>query len=53
MEGLKFSEFYGITCTAVYPRLDIKKSSGRILATSWRNIVTTLYYVNDTAHSMA
>ena len=25
MEGLKFSEFYGITCTAVYPRLDIKK----------------------------
>ena len=38
----------------------LKKSSGRLLATNWRNIVTrykfldtSLYNVNDAAHSMA
>ena len=29
-----------------------KKSSGHLLATNWRNIVASLYNVNDTAHSM-
>ena len=40
--------------------LEIKKSSGRLLATNWRNIVArckhlvaSLYKVNDAAHSMA
>ena len=31
----------------------LKKSSGRLLATNWRNIVASLYNVNDAAHSMA
>ena len=38
----------------------LKKSSGRLLATNWRNIVArgkflvaSLFNVNDTAHSMA
>ena len=39
--------------------LEIKKSSGRLLATNWRNIITrckflvaSLYNVNDAAHSL-
>ena len=51
--GGLFSEFYSITCTAVYPRLEIKKILRSPFGTTWRNIVTSLYYVNDTAHSMA
>ena len=48
-----FSEFYGITFTAVYPRLEIKKILRSPFGTNWRNIVTSLYYLNDTAHNMA
>ena len=29
----------------------LEKSSGRLLATNWRNIVASLYNVNDATHS--
>ena len=49
-----------VTNTKKFKGLKLKKSSGRLLATNWRNIVTkckflvaSLYNVNDTTHSMA
>ena len=48
-----------VTNTKKFKGLKLKKSSGRLLATNWRNIVTkckflvaSLYNVNDTTHSM-
>ena len=35
-----------------YRAQNLEKSSGRLLATNCRNIVTSLYNVTDTAHSM-
>ena len=31
----------------------LKKSPSHLLATNWRNIVASLYNVNDAAHSMS